>query len=82
MKKIDELNEKEAEMKKKYEKMISDMQDRIKALKMGSDTVQTELKETKGELLIERRHYDKFLVRDRERLVHGKEVVRNRMIVK
>jgi hypothetical protein len=32
--------------------------------------------------MVERRHYDKFLVRDRERLVHAKEVVRNRMIVK
>ena len=49
---------------------------------MGSDTVQSELKESKAELLNERRHYDKFLVRDRERLVHAKEVVRNRMIVK
>jgi hypothetical protein len=36
---MDELNEKEADMKLKYEKMITDMQDRIKALKMGSDTV-------------------------------------------
>lgn len=69
-------------MKLKYEKMITDMQDRIKTLKMGSDTVQSELKEAKAELLNERRHYDKFLVRDRERLVHAKEVVRNRMIVK
>ena len=62
--------------------MITDMKDRIKALQMGSEIVQTELKETKAELLAERRHYDKFLVRDRERLVHAKEVVRNRMLVK
>ena len=36
---MDELNEKETNMKLKYDKMITDMQARIKALKMGSETV-------------------------------------------
>jgi hypothetical protein len=39
MKKLDDLNEKEIEVKKKYEKMITDMKDRIKALQMGSEIV-------------------------------------------
>ena len=38
-KQIEELTNKENETKKKYEKMMTDIQDRIKALQMGQETV-------------------------------------------
>ena len=38
-KQIEELTIKENETKKKYEKMMTDIKDRIKALQMGQETV-------------------------------------------
>ena len=68
-------------MKQKYEKMMGDMQDRIKVLKLAQEKTSGELKQSRQELQAEKRKYDKFLERDRERLVYAQNMLKTRCLV-
>ena len=61
---IVQLDVQEKEMKAKYEKMIIDLQDRIKVIKMGQEKHTSELKSTKTELKQENKKFDRYLERD------------------
>lgn len=68
-------------MKLKYEKMMGDLQDRVKVLKLAQDRTSGELKQSRTELAAEKRKYDRFLERDRERLVYAQNMLKTRRLV-
>ena len=75
------LDEEERAMKAKYEKMLVDLKDRIKVVKLGQEKTHGELKQSKCELHSERRRYDKYLERDRERLGYAHNMLKARRLV-
>jgi len=68
-------------MIKRYEHQILNLKDHGKVVRMGQETVLAELKVVKVELKEERRKYDRFLVRDRERLGYANDMAENRKMV-
>lgn len=68
-------------MKKKYEKMIQDCQDHIKVVKLGQEVTAAEIKKERGDLKKERQKYDRFLVRDKERLGYANDMCSTRQMV-
>lgn len=50
----EQLCKTEIELKKSHEKQLEDMKDRIKVVKMGQETITTELKDVKHQIKLER----------------------------
>lgn len=65
-------------MVKKYEKLIQDCIDHIKVVKLGQEVTQAEIKKERAELKLERQKYDRFLVRDKERLGYATDMMGTR----
>lgn len=61
--------------------MILDLQDRIKVIKMGQDKTTSELKSTKQELKQENKKFDRYLERDKEKLVYAQNMLKTRKLV-
>ena len=78
---ITQLDQEEKSVKAKYEKMILDLKDRIKVLKMGQDKTTNELKQTRQELNQENKKFDRYLERDKERLVYAQNMLKTRRLV-
>jgi len=53
--------------------MMTDLIDHIRVIKLGQDELENEIKETRVEYKIERKKYEHFLVRDREKLGYANE---------
>jgi hypothetical protein len=58
--------------------MIQDLIDHIKVVKLGQDVSAAEIKKDRVELRKERQKYDRFLVRDKERLGYANEMCNTR----
>ena len=68
-------------MEKKYKKLIQDCIDHIKVVKLGQEVTQAEIKKERVDLKKERSKYDRFLVRDKERLGYAKDMMGTRQMV-
>lgn len=68
-------------MVKKYEKLIQDCIDHIKVVKLGQEVTQVDIKKERVELKKERQKYDRFLVRDKERLGYATDMCGTRQMV-
>jgi hypothetical protein len=68
-------------MVKKYEKLIQDCIDHIKVVKLGQEVTSAEIKKERVELKKERQKYDRFLVRDKERLGYAMDMCGTRQMV-
>ena len=68
-------------MVKKYEKLIQDCIDHIKVVKLGQEVTSAEIKKERVDLKKERQKYDRFLVRDKERLGYAKDMCGTRQMV-
>ena len=75
------LDQKEKDIRAKYEKMMLDMKDHIKAVVMSQDKTQVELKAVKSDLRVERKKYDSFLARDADKLIWAQDLIRCRRLV-
>lgn len=61
--------------------MILDLKDRIKVVKMGQEKTTGELKQTRQELNQENKKYDRYLERDKERLIYAQNMLKTRRLV-
>jgi hypothetical protein len=68
-------------LKKSHEKQLQDLSDRIAVLKLGQEKTSHEMKGVKSELKIERSKFDKFLVRDREKIGYAQDMMKMRKMV-
>ena len=57
------------------------MRDRITAVRLGKEKAQTELDQVQAEIAAERRKFDVFLDKDRDKLRYAKEVLQTRQLV-
>ena len=61
--------------------MIADLKDRIKVVKLGQEKTTAELKQTRLDLKEENKKYDRYLERDKERLVYANNMLKTRKLV-
>ena len=59
---------------------MKNLSDLTQAIKNGTEKINSELKEVNIQLTKERKKYDKFLVRDRERCLYSKDSLRQKII--
>lgn len=62
--------------------MIEDMLSHIQVVKLGQDHVSKQIKAAKIDLAVEKKKYDRFLARDREKLGYVQDMMKTREMVK
>lgn len=72
------LEREEKQMKTRLQNELQDMRDRITAVRLGKEKAQSELDVTKEEIAAERRKFDVYLDKDRDKLRYAKEVLQTR----
>jgi len=65
---LEDLDVKKEEIRKAQIKMIEDLKDHIRVVQMGQTDLEVQIKSTKADYKVERKKYEHFLVRDREKL--------------
>lgn len=68
-------------MKAKLENELDTMKHRITAIRLGKQKLQHEMDQVKEELAVERKKFDVFLDKDRDKLAYAKEVLQTRQLV-
>lgn len=78
---IDRLYSQQTTVIKEHETNIEMAKERIEIIKFNIEKTHKELKEVKQEHKVERRNYDVWLIKDRERLVHSAQYLRQKQII-
>ena len=78
---LEDLDQKQEQIKAAQLKMMKDLQDHIAVVKMGQADVEIEIKDADAAYKLERKKFEQFLVRDREKLGYAKEQVQTRRMV-
>lgn len=71
----------EKALKTKLANEVQDMKDRILCMRLGKEKAQGELAEVTAEIAAERRKFDCFLDKDRDKLKYAKDVLQTRALV-
>lgn len=61
--------------------MIEDLKDHIRVVQMGQTDLEVQIKSTKADYKVERKKYEHFLVRDREKLGYANQMLQTRRMV-
>ena len=78
---LEHLDAKQESIRLSQLKMLEDLKDHIRVVRMGQDKLHRQIKETKAEYKLERAKYEKFLVRDKEKLMYANDMLSTRRMV-